>query len=129
MKLWEKLYWSRILPYLTVVLLGYYVLPLVVVALPNSVVAGLFWLPLLVANPLIVFLANFGYAVKYGWNSVVPLLTAVVFLPAIYSYYNDSAVSYLVIYLGLALIGMGVGKIVKICSVDPYRETHDFDKL
>lgn len=125
----EKAYRCRILPYLTTLLLSYYLFPMIVIYLPNRINLGLFLLPILIVNPLTVLLTNFGYAVKYGWNIILPFLTAVTFLPAIYIYYNDSALPYLVMYLILALIAVVIGGLVKKYRVDPYREAHNFGRL
>lgn len=91
------------LPYLFVIALAIYLLP----ALGKD--TGSFMLILLIAIPLVCFIAALLHGAKWGFNVFFAITVAALFIPTIFIYYNSSAWVYTVIYALVALIGSALG--------------------
>ena len=97
---------NPMLPYWTIMMIGFYILPL---AIQNT---GIGMIILLFAIPLICFVCALIYGIRHGFNFVFGIIAALLFLPSILIFYNASAWVYAFIYLGLALLGNGIGQLL-----------------
>lgn len=66
---------------------------------------------LLVAIPLICFAAAIVFGVRNALNWIYPLAVALLFVPTIFIYYNESAAFYSVVYGIISLVGNLIGKL------------------
>ncbi len=94
---------KKMLPYLVVITIAFYLLPLI------GRDTGSFMLILLVAMPIVCFIASLLYGLKEGFQLLYPVMVAALFTPTIFIYYNSSAWMYIVIYAVIALIGTAFG--------------------
>lgn len=92
------------LPYVLICASSFYLLPL----LGGS--TGSFMAILLLITPLICFFTSFAYGFKHGWDFAFPVGIGMLFIPAIFIHYNDSAWVYAVIYASLSCLGVLGGK-------------------
>ncbi len=67
---------------------------------------------LLVAIPLSCFMISYFYGSKHGFVWFYFIAVAVLFIPTIYIFYNETAWIYTIIYGVIALVGNLIGKIV-----------------
>ena len=82
---------------------AFYLLPLLI----RDTGSGMFVLLLLI--PVLCVGGGFVCGFLSGFQWVYPLLTAVLFLPAVLLYFNDSALVYAAVYGVIALVGDGLG--------------------
>lgn len=89
-------------------LILFYVLPLIATLLPA--VTGLWGLIglLVMINPTYGFIASVIYTKRNGFKADIPVMIGVLFLPAVYLFYNSTALIYVVIYVVTSLIGSGI---------------------
>ena len=66
----------------------------------------------LIVNPLVSIGTGLGYGIKFGFRWYFPLVAGALFVPAVYLFYNESALVYAVIDAGFAAIGSWIGWIV-----------------
>ena len=97
---------KTMLPYWAITAVGFYVLPF---AMQDT---GAAMLILLLATPLICFACALVYGIKHGFNIVFPIVVALLFIPAIFIFYNKTAWVYAVIYFVIPLVGNFVGRSV-----------------
>lgn len=83
----------------------FYLLP------PMIINTSMAMLILLVVTPLLTFLLVLYYGLKQGFSLWLILLTGLLFVPTIFIFYNDSALIYVLLYTGIALIGNGIGSL------------------
>lgn len=86
---------------------SFYLFPL----LGNS--TGSFMIILLVIIPLTSLSISFIYGFKNGWNLFFPLVTGILFIPAIFIYFNSTAWVYIVGYSIISTAGVFAGKTIK----------------
>lgn len=98
---------KKMTPYFLAVAVSFYLFPL----LGNS--TGSFMVILLVIIPLTCFTISFIYGFKNGWNLFFPIVVGILFIPAIFVYFNSSAWVYIVGYSVLSSAGVFVGKTIK----------------
>lgn len=91
--------------YVVLLLVDFYLLPLLI----KDTGSGIFLL--LIMMPSLVFLGAVIYGLRCGLHWFLPLAAAVLFLPSIFLFYNESAWIYSVIYGAVAAAGNGVGRI------------------
>lgn len=89
----------KLLPYLLVILLDFYLLPLLIKD------TGTAMLLLLVVIPLICFVCSCVYGLKHSYSLFYALIVAALFVPSIYVFYNSSAWVYSLGYGIIALVG------------------------
>lgn len=94
---------KQMLPYLMVIVLGFYLLP----AFGKD--TGSFMVILLIAIPLLCFVAALLHGAKSGFNVFFSIIVAAIFIPSIFIYYNSSAWVYIIIYALTTLIGSALG--------------------
>lgn len=100
----EKL--MKMLPYLAIITAVFYLLPLVAMKDTGSAM-----FILLIIMPAVIFLCSMIYGVKNPINLLYPLFVAVLFLPTVFIYYNNSALPYAVAYCAVALVGSLFGRL------------------
>ncbi|MGI6705887.1 MAG: hypothetical protein ACOX6S_06375 [Clostridia bacterium] len=98
---------KQMLAYLLVTAAAFYLLPLF------GSDTGSFMFILLIAIPLISFIAALLYGRRWGFDFSYWIIVAVLFVPTIFIYYNSSAWIYIVVYGVIALIGTAVGSLVR----------------
>jgi len=94
----------KMIPYLLINVAIFYLLPL----LGNS--TGSFLIILLVIIPSSCFITSFVYGYNYGWNMILPIVIGIIFIPAIFIYFNSSAWVYVVGYSVISAAGVFIGK-------------------
>lgn len=87
--------------------ISFYLFPL----LGNS--TGSFMVILLLIIPLSCFAISYVYGYKNGWNMIFPIAIGILFIPAIFVYFNSTAWVYSVGYSIISAAGVFVGKTVK----------------
>jgi len=94
-----------LMPYAAVLAVVYYVLPLL---MKNT---GITILIVLIVMPLLTLLCGVIYGTGQGFDLWLPLISGILFAPSIFIYYNATAWIYIVVYVGVALVGNGIGRI------------------
>lgn len=94
--------------YLAILLLDFYLLPLLIKD------TGTAMFLLLGVVPIICFLCSLFYGVKQGFHWQYAVITAILFLPAIFLFYNASAWIYAPCYGIVACIGNALGNLIGI---------------
>lgn len=72
---------------------------------------GMAMLTLVIFIPTICFIAALICGIKNGFTIYYPLLTALLFIPTVFIYYNTSAWIYIVSYGITALLGNCIGQL------------------
>lgn len=72
----------------------------------------LFIIDLWVINSLYALISSIIISKKYGFNILIVLLIAILFIPTMLIYYNTTALIYVFIYFILALIGAFIGGVI-----------------
>ncbi|MEK6454747.1 hypothetical protein [Caldifermentibacillus hisashii] len=96
---------KRALPYLTIIMLSFYLLPLLIKDTGTGMTM------LLVVIPCICFICSFVYGMKNSFHPFYTIVVAILFVPSIFIFYNITAWIYIVIYGITALIGNLIGMI------------------
>ena len=73
---------------------------------------GSFMLILLIITPILCFIVSLLYGAGRGFDLFYSLIIALLFVPAIFIYYNGSAWIYIVIYTVITLAGCVLGSFV-----------------
>jgi hypothetical protein len=112
----SSLFFAKIkamLPFLAVIALAFYLLPSLLLLLRNHSDWGmpLFMLLLLLIDPVICLACSIVYGLKYSFNILCPIVVAILFLPAIFIFFNSTAWVYAVVYGVIALIGNAIGTV------------------
>lgn len=85
----EKTAIKKILPYLIVILLNFYLLPLMIGDTGSAMVI------LLMSMPAVCLICSLVYGAKNSFNPVFPILVGVLFVPAVFIFFNESAWVYI----------------------------------
>lgn len=93
-------------PYLLVNAVAFYVLPL---AIENT---GAAMLVMLIGIPIICFVAAVAYGMRHEGLLIYSGLVALLFVPSIFIFYNQTAMPYILIYGAIAVVGSFVGKCI-----------------
>ena len=99
---------KNMIPYLLVCAIFFYI-----IALPMK--NGLFAFTLLIINPAVCFITSVFYVMKNKFNPfqlLYPLFAGILFIPAVFIFYNSSALIYAVYYAAVALLGILIGFII-----------------
>jgi hypothetical protein len=91
------------LPFLLVMILAFYLLPLLI----GGAGAGI--LILLTVIPVINFVCSFIFGLKYSFDIVYVILVVFLFIPTIIIFYNSTAFGYVIGYGIIALIANLIG--------------------
>ncbi|MBE6732129.1 MAG: hypothetical protein E7564_10610 [Ruminococcaceae bacterium] len=92
----------KYLPFTTVLILAFYLLPLFIKDTGSAMFI------LLISIPLVTVIASFIHGIKYGFDLILPLIAAVLFLPTIFIFYNDSALIYVLIFAAITIFGNAI---------------------
>jgi hypothetical protein len=90
-------------PFILVLLLDYYLLPLLIRNTGATIMMLLVIIPLICAGCSVV------YGIKHSFDMIYVLIAAILFIPTIYIFYNYTAWVYVLAYGVIALIGNLVG--------------------
>ena len=91
-------------------LLIYNIRPISGVMFP-SITDYLFIIDFWIINSLYALISSIIMSKKYGFNILIVLLIAVLFIPTVLIYYNETALIYAIIYFILAFIGGFMGNL------------------
>lgn len=94
-----------LMPYAIVLVVIFYVLPLLIRD------TGLAMFIMLFVIPFLTFVCAVIYGVRQGFDFLLPIIAAILFAPSIFIFYNTSAWIYIVAYAVIALAGNGIGRI------------------
>lgn len=94
-----------LIPYIIILILNFYLLPLLVKD------TGMAMLIMLCIIPSITFCCSVAYGVRQGFNLYLPVTVALLFAPTIYIYYNYTAWVYIIAYALISLMGTGIGRL------------------
>lgn len=92
-------------PYTIVLAADFYLLPLL------AANTGTAMLIMLCVIPLTAFICSILYGIRHGFDLSLPILAAILFIPTIFLYYNESAWIYTCIYAVTVLAGNGIGRL------------------
>lgn len=96
---------KKMLPYLLTAFVIFCILPS----------AGKYWggemFLMLISLPCTCLIISFVYGAKNGFQLIFPVLIGVLFLPAVFIFYNYTAWIYAVIFAIVALIGNALGRL------------------
>ncbi|MBD5162030.1 MAG: hypothetical protein HDT14_08480 [Oscillibacter sp.] len=95
---------SALAPFLILLALDFYLLPLL------AGDTGSAMLLMLCVMPLIALVSAVAYGVRRGFCPALPIAAFLLFIPAIFMYYNSSAWVYPIAYGVIVLIGNGAGR-------------------
>jgi len=87
-----------------ITLIGFYGLPFAIKNMAAAMIVLLF------ATPLFSFVCSLVFGIKNGFNIFYPLVTGLLYIPAIFIFYNESAWIYPVAYFIVSLIGNLIGR-------------------
>ena len=93
-----------LLPYVIVLAIIFYVLPLLI----KDTGSGMFMLLLVI--PLLTLICAVIYGVRQGFDFLLPVTATILFAPTIFIFYNRSAWVYIIAYAVIALVGNGIGR-------------------
>ena len=96
-----------LLPYAAVLAVLFYAAPLLIVDTGSAMVL------LLIVIPLLTLVCGAVYGCRRGFSLLFPLMTAVLFTPTLFIFYNASAWVYLAVYAVIALAGTGIGRAMR----------------
>ena len=94
---------KKMLPYLIILVLVFYLTPLLIVDSGSGIYI------LLLINPLICFVVSILYGIKHSFHWLYAILVAILFVPTIFLYFNSSAWVYSIGYGIIALIANAIG--------------------
>lgn len=97
--------YKTMLPYLGVNALAFYLLPLVVQDTGSAMAVMLVMLPAVCLITALIF------GVKQSFHWLYALAVALLFVPTIFLFYNESATAYTFAYGVIALAGNGIGAV------------------
>lgn len=96
---------TALAPYLILLALDFYLLPLV------AKDTGSAMLLMLCVMPLIALVSAVVCGVRRGFRPALPIAAFLLFIPTIFMYYNSSAWVYPIAYGVVVLIGNGLGRL------------------
>ncbi len=94
---------SALIIYALALTVNFYILP---VLIKNT---GLGILMILLIIPLFTVTFSVIYGVRRGFEPLLPIITAIMFIPTIFIFYNSSALVYIIAYAVATLAGNGLG--------------------
>ena len=90
--------------YYLVILIAFYIVPMLI----KDTGSGMFIL--LIVIPLITLITSLIYGLRNTVDFIYPLIVAILFIPTLFIYYNNSAWIYIFVYSMIAVIGELLGK-------------------
>ncbi len=98
----------KVLPYLLVNIIAFYLLPLVIKDTGSAMFI------MLVGIPVICFVTSIIFGIKHSFKLLYPIGVALIFAPSILIFYNSTAWVYIIVYGVIALIGNFIGKLFSL---------------
>lgn len=92
-----------LLPYVIILAIAFYVLPLLIIDTGSA----MFMLLLII--PLLTFICSVIFGVRQGFDFLLTIAVIILFAPTIF-YYNMSAWVYIIAYGVIAIVGNGIGR-------------------
>jgi hypothetical protein len=102
----RKIEMKKMLPYLLVLILTYYLLPLL---------SSVPWWDmdcLMIYMPILSLIIGIVYGAKNGFSIFLPIVSAIIFMPAMGIHFGEIVYGYAIIYGIISLIGIILGKYV-----------------
>ena len=99
-------FWS-VFPYLLVIIIDFYILPLLIRDTGSAMIM------LLIILPFICFASSVFYGIRHSFHLSYAFIVAILFLPSLFIYYNISAWIYSLIYGIIALAGNLTGYLLR----------------
>ncbi|MGF3076492.1 hypothetical protein [Facklamia sp. P12955] len=96
----------KMLVYLIVIAFAFYLLPFFI----KNTGSGM--LVLLLAIPMTCFISSLIYGMKHSFNWSFPMLVALLFIPTLFIFYNESASIYSLIYGVISVLGSFLGSLL-----------------
>ncbi|MCG0275388.1 MAG: hypothetical protein L5655_04370 [Thermosediminibacteraceae bacterium] len=93
----------KMFPYLLVLILAFYGLPLL------GSDTGFFMGSLLFVTPAICFLTSLAFTIKNNFTWYFPIIVAILFVPTVFIFYNSTASIYIVFYTVISIAGCFAG--------------------
>lgn len=94
-----------------------YMMPVILVAIRSSVtdeqMMRLLQVSLLTINPFANLALAATFAFRKGWGWWLPVLMGLLFIPAVFSIYNISALPYALVYIAFGMLGIMPGRWLK----------------
>ena len=92
--------------YLLALLLSYYILPLFIKDSGSGMVI------LLIINPLVCIISALFFSIQYGFSALYAALVGLLFLPAVYIFFNSTSLKYVLMYGVIALLSSALGSVI-----------------
>ncbi len=89
----------KMLPHLIVIIIAFYLLPLLIIDTGSAMIM------LLAIIPLICFINSLIYGQRAGFNLIYNILVAAIFVPTIFIFYNSTAWLYIIGFGIISLVG------------------------
>lgn len=96
-----------VFPYLLVIIIDFYILPLLIRDTGSAMIM------LLIILPFICFASSVFYGIRHSFHLSYTFIVAILFLPSLFIYYNISAWIYSLIYGIIALAGNLTGYLLR----------------
>ena len=96
----------KMLPYLLAYILVYYLLP----SLSSESESGIWLDGLMIYMPSLSLIIGIIYGANNGFSIFLPIMSAIIFMPAMGIHYNEIVYWYPIIYAIISLIGIILGK-------------------
>ena len=90
--------------YYLIIFIAFYIVPMLI----KDTGSGIFIL--LIVIPLITLITSLIYGLRNTVDFIYPLIVAILFIPTLFIYYNNSAWIYIFVYSMIAVIGELLGK-------------------
>lgn len=96
----------KMLPYLFVIILAFYLLPFLI----KDTGSGMFIL--LFGIPIVCLIVSLLYGMKNSFNWLFSLLVSLLFIPSVFIFYNESAAIYILVYGIISVIANYIGSLL-----------------
>ena len=98
---------KQMIPALLIIFCGFYILPFF------GRDTGSFMVILLLLLPGLCLAVSFYHGYRVGLQMLYPIAVGLLFFPTLFLYYNYTAWVYIVMYGLIALLGMGLGSLMR----------------
>ncbi|MBP3323381.1 MAG: hypothetical protein J6M16_04225 [Clostridia bacterium] len=92
----------KYLPFTVVSILSFYLLPLFIKDTGSAMFV------LLISIPLVTVVNSFIHGIRFGFDLFLPLISAMLFTPTLFIFYNESAWIYILVFAALTIFGSAV---------------------
>lgn len=113
---------KKLLPYIIITAIIYNLLPLICFIPALRYDISLFILLLFLIYPGNALICGLIYGIKHGFSLFLILFTAILFVPAMFIFFNSSAWVYMIPYTLLTFIGLLIGTLIHKKRNGKYRQ-------